>query len=128
MHILFNTLLFILISTNLIAEERSASTTVYANSIVYVPHENSYVHVASYDEFRILTDVNFENFGEQLIVSYEGETLYDNEGRNDYVLYPYFFILVSYYHAFEVVTVSQWPFDGVNALTSPTRQYIEFYE
>ena len=108
--------------------EQRANSTQYAFQTAYAAAEDSYVHLGFYPEFRIFTDVSNENFGDQVIASYDGSTLYENDGRSQHIFYPTFFILINYYHAFEVVTVSPWDFDGIYELSNVNVQYIEFYE
>lgn len=102
-------------------------STLYASTTAYAASESGYVHIGSYDNFRIFTDLSPDRFGEQAIVDRDNQLIFENEGRSDYLLYPYFFILVNYYDTFEVVTLSPWSFDGIDALINVNKQYIQFY-
>lgn len=99
----------------------------YAQSTSYALSDTGYVHIAQYDNLQVFTNVELDHFGEQIIFSLRGEELYRSEYRNDYVFYPFFFILVNYYDAFQIVTVSPWGFDGLDPLIHVNKQYIEFY-
>lgn len=128
MNILIKLVFFVILCTQgLTAYEAEENRYLYAKSTEYAASGKGYVHIGNYADFRIFTDVSFDDFGDQTINTYTGEMLYTSE-NSAHVFYPYFYILVNYYHTFEVLTVSPWDFDGIGALTNVNKQYIEFYE
>lgn len=107
---------------------QSTSSREYATETGYTfTGQGTYVHLAIYPNFRIITDMSDDNFGSQIIEDYEGNIIFEAFSRSD-MPYSTFFILVNYYDTFEVVTISSWFFNGIYQMASVNKQYIQYYE